>query len=478
MSALMRALRPASAQLRSFLVSPRVFSSAAEAQPYDRQFRSSLSDPGYEKFEDLAYGEAPVESPEPYSYVPPGRHHLFVPGPVNIHENVQRAMQVPGQNHRDPWFAGFYKKCLEDVKWLYQSKKGTAIIFPGTGTGGWEACLTNTLSPGDKVLTFRYGQFSHLWVDMMERLGLDVTCIDVRWGDGADEAKIEEILKADTKHEYKAVCVVHNETTTGVTSDIKGCRDAIDAAGHPAMFFVDGVSSIGGSQFKFDEWGVDCAVTGSQKALSLPTGLGFVCVSDKALKAYETSKMKKVYYDFGDMLATNPRGSVPYTPVLPLLHGLRESIALMRAEGMRNVNKRHARLAAGTREAAKAWGLELLCTNPRWYSDSLTVVKVPEGVDSCTIVKYAYSKYNMSLGVGLSQVKHKVFRIGHLGNMDEVMLLGALAATEMCLIDSGVSIVPGSGVGAALSYFQKHKPLIPTRELPEGAEPGLGSLVG
>jgi alanine-glyoxylate transaminase/serine-glyoxylate transaminase/serine-pyruvate transaminase len=198
----------------------------------------------------------------------------------------------------------------------------------------------------------------------------------------------------------------------------------------------------------------------------------------QALKAYETSKMKKVYYDFGDMLATNPRGSVPYTPVLPLLHGLRESIALMRAEGMRNVNKRHARLAAGTREAAKAWGLELLCTNPRWYSDSLTVVKVPEGVDSCTIVKYAYSKYNMSLGVGLSQVKHKVFRIGHLGNMDEVMLLGALAATEMCLIDSGVSIVPGSGVGAALSYFQKHKPLIPTRELPEGAEPGLGSLVG
>lgn len=190
-------------------------------------------------------------------------------------------MQVPGQNHRDPWFAGFYKKCLEDVKWLYQSKKGTAIIFPGTGTGGWEACLTNTLSPGDKVLTFRYGQFSHLWVDMMERLGLDVTCIDCRWGDGADEAKIEEILAADTAHEYKAVCVVHNETTTGVTSDIKGCRDAIDRAGHPAMLFVDGVSSIGGSAFKFDEWGVDCAVTGSQKALSLPTGLGFVCVSEK-----------------------------------------------------------------------------------------------------------------------------------------------------------------------------------------------------
>jgi len=375
-------------------------------------------------------------------------------------------MMVPGQNHRDPWFAEFYKACLEDIKWLYQSKKGTAIIYPGTGTGGWEACLTNTLSPGDKVLTFRYGQFSHLWVDMMQRLGLDVHCVETRWGDGADEAKIEEILKADVNHEYKAVCVVHNETTTGVTSDIKACRAAIDAANHPAMFFVDGVSSIGGGAFKFDEWGVDVAVTGSQKALSLPTGLGFVCVSDKAVKAYETSKLRKVYFDFGDMLRTNRNGDVPYTPCLSLLHGLRESVRLLKAEGMDNVNARHARLAAGTRKAVEAWGLELLCENPRWYSDSLTVVKVPEGIDSGRIVKYAYSKYNLSLGVGLSEVKGKVFRIGHLGNMDDVMLLGALAGTEMALIDAGVKIAPGSGVGAALAFFQQTKPMIPTREVP------------
>lgn len=385
-------------------------------------------------------------------------------GPVNIHDNVLRAMHVGGQNHRDPWFPEFYKACLEETKMIFGSKKGTPIFWPGTGTGGWEAALTNTLSPGDKVVTFRYGMFSHLWIDMMQRFGLDVEVVDCRWGDGADEERLAEILKADTEKKIKAVCVVHNETTTGVTSDIGEVRKTMDSFSHPAMLLVDGVSSIGALDFQFDAWGVDVAVTGSQKALSLPTGLAAVCVSDKAIEASKTATSKRVYFDFADMLRTNPSGNVPYTPELQMLYGLRESLRMLREEGMENVVARHHRLAEGTRKAVEGWGLKLLCRNPRWHSDSLTVVETPEGVDSQKVVDIAYGKYNLSLGIGLDKVKGKVFRIGHLGNMDEIMLSGALCGVELAMKDAGIPITLGSGVSKALEYWKETAEVIPTRE--------------
>lgn len=373
-------------------------------------------------------------------------------------------MAVPGQNHRDPWFAPFFKSVLNDSKYIFRTETGTPFIYPGTGTGGWEAALTNTLSPGDKVVTFRYGQFSHLWVDMMQRLGLDVHVVDRPWGEGAHEGELEEILRKDTEKKIKAVCVVHNETTTGVTSDIGGCRKAMDSASHPALLLVDGVSSIGALDFRFDDWQVDVAVTGSQKALSLPTGLALVCASDKALDSMKTAKSKRCYYDFKDMLATNPAGSVPYTPSLPLLYGLQESLNLLKAEGIDNVVARHHRLAEGTRKAVEGWGLQLLCKEPRWRSDSLTVIEVPKGVDSNLVVKNAYAKYNLSIGVGLSQVNGKVFRIGHLGNMDELMMCSAISGAEMAMIDAGINIKPGSGISRAIEYWQQTSKVIPTRE--------------
>lgn len=387
-----------------------------------------------------------------------------MPGPVNVHDKVLRAMHVPGQNHRDAWFAEFFKLCLEDTKWVFHTKTGTPFLFPGTGTGGWEAALTNTLSPGDKVVCFRYGLFSHLWIDMMQRMGLEVEVVDRPWGEGADEAALSEILKKDTGKKIKAVCVVQNETTTGVTSDVKGVRDAMDGANHPALLLVDGVSSIGAVEFKMDEWKVDVAVTGSQKALSLPTGLAVVCASEKALAAGKTAQSKRCYYDFADQLKTNPSGNVPYTPSLPLLYGLRESIGMLKGEGLENVWARHHRLGEGVREAVKGWGLELLCKNPRWKSDTLSVIEVPSGIDSNKVVKAAYAKYDLSLGIGLAQVNGKVFRIGHLGNMNELMLVGALGGAEMAMRDAGMDIKPGSGVGAAVAYWHKTSAVIPTRE--------------
>jgi alanine-glyoxylate transaminase/serine-glyoxylate transaminase/serine-pyruvate transaminase len=374
-------------------------------------------------------------------------------------------MNVGGQNHRDPWFADFYKKSLEETKMIFNTTDGTPIFYPGTGTGGWESALTNTLSPGDKVVTFRYGLFSHLWIDMMQRLGLEVEVIDCRWGDGADEEKLAEVLAKDTEKKIKAVCVVHNETTTGVTSDIGEVRKTMDSNSHPALLLVDGVSSIGALDFQFDKWRVDVAVTGSQKALSLPTGLAVICVSDKAIESSKTATSKRVYYDWADMLRTNPSGNVPYTPEVQMLYGLRESLKMMRDEGgMAAVSARHHRLAEGTRKAVEGWGLKLLCKNPRWYSDSLTVIETPEGIDSQKIVDIAYGKYNLSLGIGLDRVKGKVFRIGHLGSMDELMLGGALCGVEMVLKDAGVPITIGSGVSKATEYWRQTAKAIPTRE--------------
>uniref|UniRef100_A0A7S2F0G4 Aminotransferase class V domain-containing protein n=1 Tax=Pycnococcus provasolii TaxID=41880 RepID=A0A7S2F0G4_9CHLO len=400
-----------------------------------------------------------------FSYTPPGKHHLFVPGPTNIPDSVQREMHRASLNHRDPFFKTVTYQALNDVKYLFKTHQGQPYVFPGTGTGAWEAGFTNTLSEGDKVIMFRYGQFSHLWVDMAQRLGLNVICLEEPWGNGADEAKLEQVLKEHP--DTKAVCVVHNETTTGVTSDLPACRAAMDRAGSDALLMVDGVSSIGACEFKMDEWGVDIAVTGSQKALSLPTGLALVCASPKAKSKLASSNLKKVYYSFEDMDKFNAVGGFPYTPSIPLLYGLIEAMRLIKEEGLDNVIARHARFGEGTRAAAKAWGLETLCTQPRWYSNSLTVLKAPpEITDTSDFVTYMYCKYNVSLGLGLSEVQGKVFRIGHLGSMDEVSLLGAIAATEMGLRDYGAlkNVSNGAGVGAALDYFRRTARMIPTRD--------------
>lgn len=400
-----------------------------------------------------------------FKYTPPGRNHLFVPGPTNIPERVQRAMNRSSENHRDPYFANFLNPIFDDLKYLFQSKVGKPFIFPSSGTGAWESALTNTLSPGDKVVAFRYGQFSHLWVDQAQRLGLDVEVLETPWGEGADEARLEAVLRADTDKKIKAVMVVHNETTTGVTSDILGCRKAIDAAGHPALFFVDGVSSIGALPFHMDDWGVDIAITGSQKALCLPTGLGLTCVSPKAMEATKTAELKRVFFSYDDMTKANAAGNFPYTPSIPLLYGLRESIALMKEQTIEEVWARHERMGDATRAAVDAWGLKLLCNNPRWNSNSLTVVATPEGIDSNDIVKAAYCKYNLTIGVGLSEVNGKVFRIGHLGDMNECSMLGAIAGVEMVLNDVGMKVPFGSGVGAAAKFLQQTSSVIPTREI-------------
>lgn len=400
-----------------------------------------------------------------FSYTPPGRNHLFVPGPTQITDRVQRAMMRSSENHRDPYFSNFITPIFNDLRYLFQSVHGQVYIFCSTGTGAWESALTNTLSPGDKVVAFRYGQFSHLWIDQAQRLGLDVEIIECPWGEGADEAKLLEVLKADKNNTIKGVLVVHNETTTGVTSDIPGVRKAIDDAGHDALLFVDGVSSVGAMPFKMDEWRVDVAITGSQKALGLPTGLGLTCVSPRAHEIGKSAKLKRVFFSYDDHDKTNAVGNFPYTPSIPLLYGLRESIAQIREEGMEKVWERHQRMGDATRAAVRAMGLELLCADPRWYSNALTVVKVPDGVDSNDVVKTAYCKYNLTIGVGLSEVAGKVFRIGHLGDNNECTMLGAIAGVEMTLNDCGVKVPLGAGVAAAQKHFRDTSAVIRTREI-------------
>ena len=424
----------------------------------------------------------------PRNHLLPGRNHLFVPGPTNVPERVLRVMNRQSgarrrarslqsramsahvirlsENHRDPFFAGLTARVLADLKYLFKTDAAECFVFPSTGTGAWEAGLTNTLSPGDRVLCFRYGQFSHLWVDQARRLGLDVTVVEEQWGSGANEARLQQLLTEDVGKTYKAVMVVHNETTTGVTSDIAGVRRAMDAAAHPALLLVDGVSSIGACDFRMDEWRVDVAMTGSQKALSLPTGLAICCVSAKAAACGPSARLPRVFFSFDDMRKANSLGTFPYTPSIPLLYGLLEALAMLREEGLDNAIARHARLAAGTRAAVDAWGLKLLCSHPRWHSNSLSVIQGPPGMDTSALVRNAYAKYNLSIGLGLSEVAGKVFRIGHLGDLNEVSLLGCLAGVEMSLRDCGYSsFAPGAGVGAALSYFQKTSTVIPSRSL-------------
>lgn len=393
-----------------------------------------------------------------------GRNFLFVPGPTNIPDRVTRSMVIAMEDHRSSKFPELTRTLFSDLKRVFGCAEGQMFIFPSTGTGAWEAALANTLSPGDRVLAPRFGQFSHLWIDMMQRLGLDVQVIEVEWGEGAPEDKIGEVLRADIAHRIKGVMVVHNETATGVTSDIGGVRRAIDTAGHPALLYVDGVSSIGSIDFRMTEWRVDLAMAGSQKGLMLPAGLGIVCASAKALAATKSAKCARVFFDFADMQRANADGYFPYTPALPLLYGLRTSLDMLFEEGLEQVYARHRRLAAGVREAVGAWGLATCCRHPRWYSDTLTAVMVPEGINGAHVIDVAFRRYNLALGAGLSKVAGKLFRIGHLGDLNELMLLGALAGTEMAMADVGISIELGSGVGAAQDYWRRTDP-VPKRRV-------------
>ncbi|MBN9216382.1 MAG: aminotransferase class V-fold PLP-dependent enzyme [Mesorhizobium sp.] len=383
-----------------------------------------------------------------------GFTHLFIPGPTNIPEQVRQAMNLPMEDMRAASFPDLTLPLFEDIKRVFKNETGRVFIYPSSGTGAWEAAMTNVLSPGDKVLMSRFGQFSHLWVDMAERLGFEVDVIDCEWGTGVPLEIYAERLKADKAHRIKAIFCTQNETATGVTSDVAGCRAALDEANHPALLFVDGVSSIGSIDFRQEEWGVDCAVSGSQKGFMLPAGLGFLSVSKKALVASRTSTHRRCFFSFEDMIRANDAGYFPYTPATQLLRGLRASLNLIAEEGLENIFARHHRLAEGVRKAVDAWGLKLCAKAPKWHSDTVSAILVPEGIDSGDIVKRAYRTYQTSLGGGLNKVAGKVFRIGHLGWLNEVMVLASLSAAELTLLDCGVRLSPGSGVGAAIQHFR------------------------
>ena len=382
---------------------------------------------------------------------------LAVPGPTNMPFEIRQAMEVPLEDHRAPDFPEFTMPLLEDLKKVFRTETGQVFIFPGSGTGGWESAIANTLNAGDKVLTSSFGQFSWLWVDMCQRFGLDVHNVEVEWGRGVPMAEYRAALEADKSHAIKAVLVCHNETATGVTSDIKAVRDMLDDLGHPALLFVDGVSSIASLEFRMEEWGVDVAVSGSQKGFMMPTGLAIVGVSQKALDRRNTSDLPVCFFSYDDMIKANATGYFPYTPAATLLRGLRKSIDMLLEEGMDNIAARHNHLAGGVREAVTAWGLTNCCQETQWHSDTVTAIKVGDGHDANDVIKTAYHKYNVSLGAGLSILNGKVFRIGHLGWLNEIMVLQALGGVEMAMRDVGIPFASGAGVGAAVDFYTANK---------------------
>jgi alanine-glyoxylate transaminase/serine-glyoxylate transaminase/serine-pyruvate transaminase len=380
-----------------------------------------------------------------------GRHFLQIPGPTNVPDRVLRAMAAPTIDHRGPEFARLSKEVLEGLKVIFKTQD-RVIIFPGSGTGAWEAALVNTLSPGDKVLMFETGHFATLWHNMAQRLGLAVDFVPGDWRSGVDPGIVEAKLVEDRGHKIKAVAVVHNETSTGVASRIGEIRAAINRARHPALLLVDTISSLASIDFRMDEWQVDVTVGCSQKGLMLPPGLGLNAVSDKALAASKSAGFKRSYWDWQEMLANNKTGFYPYTPATNLLFGLHEAINMLLEEGLDRVFARHDRHGEATRRAVTAWGLELLCTDPAEYSSSLTAVLMPAGYDADALRKVILKRFNMSLGTGLGKVKGKVFRIGHLGDFNDLSLAGTLAGVEMGLALAGVPHQTG-GVDAALSYL-------------------------
>jgi alanine-glyoxylate transaminase / serine-glyoxylate transaminase / serine-pyruvate transaminase len=381
-----------------------------------------------------------------------GRHFLQIPGPTNVPDEVLRAISLPTIDHRGPEFRDLTLHLLEAVKPVFGTT-APVIIYPASGTGAWEAALVNTLSPGDRVLAFETGHFSTLWQQMARSLGLEVDVVPGDWRHGADPDAAAERLSADTGHAIKAVCVVHNETSTGVTSRVGEIRAAMDAAAHPALLLVDTISSLASIDYRHDEWGVDVTVAGSQKGLMLPPGLSFNAISDKALAAAQTARLPKSYWDWQPILEANARGFYPYTPATNLLYGLREALRMLDEEGLPAVFARHQRHAAATRAAVRGWGLEVLCLDDREHSGSLTAVLLPDDHDADEVRRIVLERYDMSLGAGLSKLARKIFRIGHLGHFNDLTLAGTLAGVQMGLVLAGVPIKT-QGVEAALERLQ------------------------
>ncbi|MBS9402717.1 aminotransferase class V-fold PLP-dependent enzyme [Halomonas sp. TRM85114] len=388
-------------------------------------------------------------------YHPSGRHFLQIPGPSPVPDRILRAMSLPTIDHRGPEFGALGRDLLDKIKRVFKTGS-PVIIYPASGTGAWEAALINTLSPGDRVLMFETGHFATLWQKMARRLSLEPEFLGLPgaegWRHGVQADMIEARLKEDTKHEIKAVCVVHNETSTGVTSDIAAVRRAIDAAGHPALLIVDTISGLASADYRHDEWGVDVTVSGSQKGLMLPPGISFNALSDKAIAASAKAQLPKSFWAWDEILEANKNGYWPYTPSTNLLYGLNEALDMLEEEGLENVLARHQRWAAGVRCAVEAWGLETQCQDPSVYSPVLTGVVMPEGIDADEVRKIIYERFDLSLGTGLGKVKGTMFRIGHLGDCNDLTLIATLGGCEAGMKLAGVSL-KGSGVTAALDYF-------------------------
>lgn len=382
-----------------------------------------------------------------------GRHFLQVPGPSNVPERVARAISAPTIDHRGPDFAALTRELLPALAPVFGTS-GPVVIFPSSGTGAWEAAMVNTLSPGDRVLAFETGHFATLWQDMARNLGLEVDFVPGDWRHGVDPQVVADRLAADTRHEIKAVCVVHNETSTGVVSRIPEIRAAMDAADHPALFFVDAISSLASIDYRHDEWRVDVTVAGSQKGLMLPPGLGLTAISDKALEASRTARLPRSYWDWQAMLEANANGFFPYTPATNMLYGLRESLAMLQEEGLPAIFARHHRHAAATRAAVEGWGLEVLCADEREHSPSVTAVLLPEGYDADELRRIVLQRYDMSLGAGLGKVAGKIFRIGHLGHFNDLTLAGTLSGVQLGLQLAGVPVKNG-GVNEALEQLRE-----------------------
>ena len=379
---------------------------------------------------------------------------VFIPGPTNLPESVRRAIDQPTIDHRSPAFAQSIPRLFAGLGSIVATEAGHIFIFPGTGTGGWEATIANTLSKGDRVLACRHGVFSDKWIRMCEAFGLIVDVIECDWTGPADPTLIEAALRADQNQAIKAVLATHNETATGVRSDLKAIRESIDRAGHGALFFVDGVSSIASMDFQMDAWGIDAAVTGSQKGLMLPAGLAIVAVSDKAMEAGKTADLPRFFFDFKQMAQMTHQGGFPYTPPMQLLAGLQHSVDLLLTEGLDAVFSRHFKMGEGVRQAAAAWNLDLCCEDLQYASDTVTTIMVPEGFNADRLVEHAYTRYGMSFGVGLGKLAGQAFRIGHLGMLSESQALSGLAVIEMAMRDLDYPIVSGSGVAAAQEWYR------------------------
>lgn len=383
----------------------------------------------------------------------PGRHFLQIPGPTPVPERIIQAMARTIIDHRSQAFADLSLRVINGIKTIFKTKQ-PVILYPSSGTGAWEAALVNTLSPGDKVLMVETGQFATLWKDMAAKIGLVPEFLPTDWRTGAEADAIESALKRDTAHEIKAVCVVHNETATGCRSWIQDIRKAMDAAGHPALLMVDTISSLGCLDYRHDEWGVDVSISGSQKGLMLPPGLSFTAVSEKALEAAKSASLQRSYWSWQDMIASNASGFFPFTPATGLLYGLETAITMLHEEGLDNVFARHERHSRATRAAVETWGLEVLCRDPKYYSPAVTSVLMPEGYNADTFRALVLENFNMSLGTGLNRLSGKVFRIGHLGDTNDLTIMGALSGVEMGLELAGVPHAKG-GVTAAMAEITR-----------------------